>query len=343
MKQPLTIVLAGCGGMSGTWLKVAQSSPEVRVVGLVDLRPENARTRAQENGLDQVLIGTDLKTVLDRTHPDIVFDCTIPAAHCPVTLEALKHGCHVLGEKPMADSIENARKMVETARQAGKLYAVTQNYRYNPNIRRVREFITAPTGIGPLTTINADFFIGAHFGGFRDLMDHVLLLDMAIHTFDAARFMTGADPVRVYCHEWNPRDSWYAHGASAAAIFEMSNGIVFNYRGSWCAEGLMTGWNSQWRIIGRNGTLKWDGTEQIQAQTVLKREGFNSTFEDRVVPGYENPAKTASHESIIREFFDCVQNNRIPETVCTDNIKSLAMVFGAIESAETGKPVTIKL
>ena len=44
----------------------------------------------------------------------------------------------------------------------------------------------------------SDFFLGVHFGGFRDKMQHVLLLDMAIHTFDAARFIIGQDAKDVY-------------------------------------------------------------------------------------------------------------------------------------------------
>ena len=68
---------------------------------------------------------------------------------------------------------------------------------------------------------------------------------MAIHTFDMARFISGADPVAVYCKEWNPSGSWYDHDASAIAIFEMTGGIVYTYRGSWCAEGLNTTWESR--------------------------------------------------------------------------------------------------
>jgi predicted dehydrogenase len=91
--------------------------------------------------------------------------------------------------------------------------------------------------------------MGPHFGGFRESMRHVLLLDMAIHTFDAARFLSGEDALAVYCHETNPRGTWYEHGASATAVFEMTNGVTFTYRGSWCAEGLGTGWGADWRII----------------------------------------------------------------------------------------------
>src|SRR5207244_3960755 len=86
--------------------------------------------------------------------------------------------------------------------------------------------------------------------------------------FDAARFLTGADPVSVYCHSFNPRRSWYRGDASAIVIFEMTGGIVFSYRGSWCAEGQNTGWNSTWRVIGSKGSVQWDGADGFKAEAV---------------------------------------------------------------------------
>ncbi len=65
---------------------------------------------------------------------------------------------------------------------------------------------------------------------------------MAIHHFDQARCMTGADALAVTCHEFNPAWSWYRHGAGASAIFEMADGLVFTYRGCWCASGHITEW-----------------------------------------------------------------------------------------------------
>ena len=103
--------------------------------------------------------------MLAETKPDLVFDCSVPQAHPEVTLTALANGCHVLGEKPMADSLANARKMVAAAQQAGKIYAVIQNRRYDPNVRRLKEFIKS-SPLGPLTTLNSDFYLGAHFEGF---------------------------------------------------------------------------------------------------------------------------------------------------------------------------------
>ena len=342
MSQQLKAVLVGCGGMSDAWLKAAAEVDDLKMVGLVDIIEENAVQRAKEFNLTEAVTGANLTDVLAKAKPDIVFDCTIPEAHMDVVITALQHGCHVLGEKPLADSMENARKMVRAAAEADKLYAVIQNRRYDPNIRRLRRLIDT-NDIGPLTTVNCDFYIGAHFGGFRDRMEHVLLLDMAIHTFVAARLITGADPVSLYCREWNPVGSWYDHDASAVAIFQMSNGIVYTYRGSWCAEGLNTTWESDWRIIGEKGSIKWDGAAQIKGQTVAATGGFFSDMRDLDIPDHDPSDRVGGHAGLIQEFVESVQQGQIPETICTDNIKSLAMVFAAIESAETGQSVEIKV
>jgi predicted dehydrogenase len=339
--RKIRAVQVGCGSMGSVWQNILETMPDIEIVGLVDVIEEAARKEAEKHHLSCV-ISTDLASVLEQTWPDVVFDCAIPSAHKDVTLTALKYGCHVLGEKPLAETLDDARAMIEAAQHAGKLLAVIQNRRYDANIRRLRTFLDQRM-LGPLTTVNSDFYTGAHFGGFRDVMRHVLLLDMAIHTFDAARFLTRSDPVAVYCHEWNPAGSWYAHGASAVAIFEMTDGLVYTYRGSWCAEGLPTTWESDWRIIGRQGSARWDGGTQMNAQVVTATGGFHSTVADVAIPEYQDEAKSHGHASNIREFINCVRAGAIPETSATDNIKSLAMVLGAIESAETGKRVEILL
>lgn len=340
MPQKINAVLVGCGGISQAWLSAARDMRDLAIVGLVDLVEEAARARAEQFGLHDVVIGSDLKRVLDQAAPDVVFDCTIPEAHLNVTLTALAHGCHVLGEKPISDTLDHARQMIEAAQEAGKIYAVIQNRRYDPNIRRFRHFIETGN-IGALTTLHSDFYLGAHFGGFRDRMRHVLLLDMAIHTFDAARLLTGADPVSVYCKEWNPSGSWYDHGASATAIFEMTGGLIYTYRGSWCAEGLNTTWEGEWRAIGERGSVIWDGAQQFRAEVVAKTGGFRSEMQEVTVPPLATEVSATGHAGVIHEFVRSVQTGATPETIATDNIKSLAMVFAAIESAESGMLVPV--
>ncbi len=332
--------MVGCGGMSGAWLNGAKAVGNVDVVGFVDLSEDAARKRQAEFGAPGSIVGTDLATVIESTKPEVVFDCTIPEAHYGVTLIALAHGAHVLGEKPLADTMDHAREMVAAAANAGKTYAVIQNRRYMPIIRQYRDLVQSGD-IGDISTVNSDFYLGPHFGGFRDRMEHVLLLDMAIHSFDQARFISGADPVSVYCYEWNPKGSWYDHDASAICIFKMTNGIVYTYRGSWCAEGLNTSWECDWRVLGSQGTAIWDGKESIKGVAVSNAEGMFRQHVDIPVPDVREPEKANGHEGLIREFVDCIRTGKTPETIATDNIKSLAMVFGAIESAEVGHEVPV--
>src|SRR5690242_13186977 len=97
MNDKIKAVLVGCGSISGSWIRPAKNIPELELVGLVDIVEEQARKRAVKFDLPHAAIGTDLAAMLAVTRPDVVFDCTVPEAHMNVTLQALAHGCHVLG------------------------------------------------------------------------------------------------------------------------------------------------------------------------------------------------------------------------------------------------------
>lgn len=338
------VVLCGCGAMAKGWLRAVQSTPDLRdalsVVGLVDLDQNVARALADEFKLGAVFTGTDLGEVLEQTRADIVFDVVIPAARHPVVRTALAHGCHVLSEKPMSSSMSEAADLIEAAKAAGKIHSVVQNRRFISGVRRMRRFVESGV-IGDITAIHCDFFIGPHFGGFREKMDNVLLLDMAIHTFDAARYVSGKQPLSVYCLETNPRGSWYAHGASANAVFQLSDDVVFTYRGSWCAEGERTSWESAWRIVGTKGMLTWDGEETFKASVAGTQDGLLRGFTPVEVLPPAREEETHGHASVIADFLKAIRTGQPSETDGQDNIKSLAMVFGAIESARTGRSVDL--
>lgn len=333
------VVVAGCGGMSNTWFDYVGQRANAKIVGLVDIRVESAQVMAEKRGLTAPCFD-NLSNALSETNANLVLDITIPESHREVVTTALRAGCNVLGEKPMGATAADAQAILATVKETGKRYAVMQNRRYLKQIRALRDFLNTGS-IGQVGSLYADFFIGAHFGGFRDLMDSPLILDMAIHTFDQARFISGANPVSVYCHEFNPPGSWYKGNASAICIFEMSDGSVFNYRGSWCSEGFRTSWESDWRIIGSQGTVRWDGSTQPTCEVV-----------DESQPGgFHNPVKTVDipstwdgregHFGCMDEMFRALDENRPAETDATDNIHSVSMVYAAIESARTGKKVLL--
>ena len=338
--KPLKVVQVGCGGMGRGWIENALKTAGIQLVGIVDLQRIAAEAVAEKFGLSQSIIFDSLESALDATAVDVVFDVTVPSAHESVVVMALNRGMHVLGEKPMSESLASARRMVTAAEQAGKIYAVTQNYRCEPGIRSLKTFLDSDA-IGPVQEAHADFFIGAHFGGFRDEMAFPLLLDMSIHTFDAARYLTGADPVSVYCQSFNPSRSWYKGDASAVVIFEMTGGVVFSYRGSWCSEGLNTSWNSTWRIAGARGSVTWDGGESFKAQAIKTGAPPAFHLEQLTLAVPVEPLPRTGHAALMHDFVSAIRTGIRPETDCRDNIKSLAMVLAAVESAKCGRKVAV--
>jgi predicted dehydrogenase len=339
-KDKQLAVLVGCGGISRAWLNPIATFDEIDVVGLVDLDLESCKKINEEFELNATT-GTDMAQVIKDTGATLVLDCTIPEAHARVALTAFENGCDVLTEKPMTATMEEAVAVVNAAEETGKLYAVIQNRRYLDTILKYKNTIENAE-LGDITTLNADFYLAPRFGGFRDEMDHVLLLDMSIHTFDQARFLCGQNAVSAYCHEWNPKSSWYHHGASAVVIFEMDGGAVFTYRGSWCADGLPTSWESEWRAICERGTAKWDGNNGIAAATLTKNDdgGWVPKTEEVAIEELD-PLEHSGHTGVIREYLDCMSAGTLPQTHGKDNIQSLAMVHAAIKSAQEGRKVMV--
>lgn len=331
------VVIAGAGGISNAWFPHLKTEG-FEVAGIVDINPDAAQKKAREHGL-ACPTSSNLASMLRRVKPEVVVDLTIPNAHCKVTCTALRAGCHVIGEKPMAASMTQARKMVKAADAAGKLYMVSQSRRYEPRHCGLQTEL-ASGRIGELTTLNCDFFMGCHFGGFRDEMDSPLILDMAIHHFDLARMMTGATPLAVYAREFNPRGSWYKGDVAANCIFEMSNGVMFTYRGSWCAEGMHTSWHGDWRFVGTNGTICYERDQIPRGEVVSSTEGF---YRDKTL--FEVPDRDVAigQHGAIKELKAFLETGVRPQGECHDNIQSLAMVFGAIESSRKGKRVDIKI
>jgi predicted dehydrogenase len=337
----LRAALIGCGAMSRAWLAAAAKIDNLEIVGLADLDRARATSRAAEFGLGDAFLAADLDTLLVRTSPDLLFDVVVPAARHSIASKALAAGCHVLSEKPMAETLDEARDLVVRAGRAKRIHAVVQNRRYLESVRRIARAV-ASGAIGDLTSIHADFFLGPHFGGFREEMAHVLLLDMAIHSFDAMRCMTGLVAEGVYCREWEPKNSWYRQGSSAFALFDLEGGAVFTYRGSWCADGLGTSWECAWRFVGAKGSLVWDGRDDIRIEVAGgERDGLFAKGVTVAVPPLDGADRIGGHVGVMTDFVAAVRGRTVPETAGTDNIRSLAMALGAIKSAEQGRRVEI--
>lgn len=334
-------LVVGCGGMGRQWMKNLQANVRAQLVGVVDVRQEAALAAAKEFGLPPAAAFTDLQAAIAALSPDFVCDITIPAAHCVTTVTALRLGVPVLGEKPLANSMAEGRKMVAAAEKSGLTSMISQSRRYDGNHVAIRNAVRKGA-IGDITTLNCDFYIGAHFSppertDFRDLMESPLILDMSIHHFDLARFFFAADPVTVYCHEFNPKGSWYKGDVAASAIFELANGAVFTYRGSWCAEGRHTSWHGDWRLIGERGSITYENDQEAKGERLVKKPkpGFIHDKEPLLLPKVNINGQDIAGS--LNEFLDHLLKGTPVQSETKDNIKSLAMVFAAMKSSRSGK------
>jgi predicted dehydrogenase len=323
------ILQVGCGGISPAWLDVVTKRHDVSIMALVDIDIENAKDKKNRYSLD-CPIYTDYKKAIKEIDHDIVIDNTLPSVHKDVVIAALENGSHVFGEKPISDTFENALEMVKRSKETGRSYFVMQNRRFKHDIRSFAALLKNDL-VGNLGFIRADFFLGPRFKGFRVEMKSPLILDMAIHTFDQARMISGADPISVYCHEFDPPGSWYDGNAAASCIFEMSDDVVFSYNGSWCAKGMTTSWESDWRAYGSSGSASWDG----KSDPIYSKGGNPASYSIEW-------NRRENHAGCIDEMFAAIKENRPAETDCSDNIKSFAMVMAAIKSSDEKRKIYIK-
>ncbi|WP_309068986.1 Gfo/Idh/MocA family oxidoreductase [Microbacterium sp.] len=325
--SPVRVVQVGAGGMGRAWLRTVAAEPDAELVGLVDLDVDVARTALADAGIEGVLVGANVTEVAAAAGADAVIDVTVPAAHLTVNTEALAAGLPVLCEKPAAPTVADALRQAAAAEMHGRLLMISQSRRYYAALDALRAEVA---GLGAVGTVVTEFYKAPRFGGFREEMDHVLLVDMAIHAFDAARSVIGAEPVSVYCDEHNPSWSWYRGAANAHAVFTFSGGERYVYTGSWCAPGLETSWNGSWRVSAERGSATWDGAGRVAVETA-------TGLREREIAGAPKEEIAAS----LAEFLACLRAGDEPTGAARRNVHSLAMVEAAVISAETGRSVML--
>jgi predicted dehydrogenase len=324
--SPVRMIQVGAGGMGRVWLELLIDTPEVDLVALVDLDENLARRVLDDLGLEGVTVAASVSAVLASRAADAVVDVTVPGAHHPVNTEAMFAGLPVLCEKPIAPTVSRALSLAAASETSGQLLMTSQSRRYYRSLAKFKQQLAGLGHVGMATT---EYSMGPRFGGFREEMESPLLLDMAIHAFDAARYLLDADPVSVFCDSFSPDWSWYAGDAAASAIFEFTGGARYTYVGSWCSPGFETSWNGSWRVSGSAGSARWDGESDPTVDPV----GPSTASVD---PG--GPETIAA--SLV-EFIDALRTGRMPSGEVHSNIFSLAMVEGAVESARTGQRVVI--
>jgi predicted dehydrogenase len=342
MEKPLKLVQVGLGGWGWSWVQVVNESPGWELAAVVDVDAQ-VRARVSEHyGFPAKYAFSKLNEALQVVDADAALIVVPPEYHADVTIEALESGLHCLVEKPLAGAIPDARRIVEASDRTGKKLMVSQNYRFKRAPQTVRRLVTSGF-IGQLGSVFINFQKAPKFSGFRAEMAEPLVTDMAIHHFDQTRGILGLEPVNVRAFSWNPRWSWFKGNATASVLFEMENGAVVSYTGSWVSQGWETTWDGDWRIQGEGGEITWANNEVIIRPSDLFKTVFLKDAVEKNGALHANLVDLPAEERLgsLLEFALSIREDRAPETSGQDNLGSMAMVLGAHLSAKSGQKVLI--
>lgn len=136
----LKVMIIGCGGIAPAHIEgYLHADEETKIVLLADQNTERANGLIQRYGLKDARALADYREGLDEA--DVVSVCTPPALHCEIAVAALSHGCHVLLEKPMAPSLAECDRIIETAEAQGRCLSVVVQSRFISGIRNAIDIV----------------------------------------------------------------------------------------------------------------------------------------------------------------------------------------------------------
>ena len=324
------IIQVGLGAMGQGWADQVAQSDQWEAAAYVDLNRKNMTMAAERHGMPKNRCFRNLNTAIRSVEADAVLDVTPQQSRRAVCATAMECGLEALCEKPLADTLENAKALIELSRTTGRTLMVAQNYRYQPAVQTVKKFI-AQGKLGKLGYIGVSFHKSPHFGGYREQMAYPLLLDMSIHHFDMARCICGKDIEAVQGMSIQTPWNWNKGDATLAAFLEMENGVGVNYFGSWVSRGWETDWNANWRIEGEKG--------------VLLLENSQVYFTNKCATRWKVPlVKMANtHQAwLLDGFATALQKKREPETSAGNNLNSLAATHAVVCAAQEQRRLIVK-
>lgn len=336
----MRVIQIGAGFWGGGWTNIIKNSPYTELAALVDLNEETLNRVGDEAGIPKSLRFTSLAEALKNVEADAALVVTPPPAHASVAIEALEAGLHIMVEKPIADTIAAANRIVEKAKEVNRYVMTTQSHRFKRGPRTVRRLIQEGA-VGKIETIYGRYRKAPIFTGFRAEMDEPLIVDQSIHHFDYIRGIFGIEPDFVRARSYNPSWSYFKGNASAFVEFETNDGTMISYTGSWVARRPHTGWDGSWEVHGTYASILWDDNRVLiyPHENVIGDTVFYKGAIERANDILEVPLDNIDAEEryfTMKEFVTSIKENRQPETYGEDNVRSLALVLAAVESTKRG-------
>jgi glucose-fructose oxidoreductase len=338
----------------GDLLRMVFNHPEAEIAGICDDDPERMRMSIRNFNIPAQRVFTDVEACLEKSRPDFVVLCPATARHAEYVERVAAHRAHVLVEKPFADSVRAADRMIAAARKHRVLLAINWPIRWYPThctaYRLLRE-----GRIGGLEEVH-------YYGGNRGPLWHTADKIETIPTPAMKRKSwfyrksAGGGSLLDYLGYGATFGTWYHRGRrpiEVTAVVDRPKGLEVDEHSITVARyacGLSqfeTRWGTftdPWIIQpqpkcgfvlkGTDGTISsYDYDRTIRLQTRRRPQGENIPA-DKLKPPFTNP---------IQYFIDCLRRDRPPEGPLSPGICRIGqeIVDAAVRSARSGRPVKL--
>lgn len=343
MNAPLKYIQIGVGGFGQHWctavLPRLASLGLAEAVAAVDINPDVLQKAGEQLHLPASRLYTHAAQALAENQADFVTIVVPPAAHEAMVDLAVAHGCHILSEKPMADTMAGCCRIYQKVKTAGLKMAVTMSHRFDQDKQSLEAAIKSGA-YGPLNYIVHRFTHNCRafgsWGKFRHQIPDPLLVEGTVHHFDILRALSGANAKMVHALTWNPPWGEYAGDSTGLILLEMENGVKCFYEGAKANASTLNGWSNDYlRAECRDGTLELDR----RWLRVLRGGAWEQPLAQDL-PLLQQPAWT---NAWLAELFALwLRGGDAPPNSLEDNIQCCALLFAAIESAHRGQVVDVQ-
>ncbi|NBD25281.1 inositol 2-dehydrogenase [Paenibacillus glycinis] len=331
--KPIEIGIIGAGRIGRLHAENLVRMNGVRIAAISDLFPEPAREWAASIGIPKV--SGDYRELLQDASIDAVLICSPTGTHVDIITEAAQAGKAIFCEKPVSLELERTYAAIEAAERAGVPLQIGFNRRFDPNFRKVKDFIEEGR-IGDVHSVKITS---------RDpnppTPDYVktsggLFLDMAIHDFDMARYLSGSEITEVYAMGGvliDPAIGEMGDIDTAMISLKFANGAFGSIDNSRKA---CYGYDQRVEVFGAGGSLTADNeypnNVRVSDGTGIHSEKPKYFFLERY---------SASYVQEIEDFIAAVRGEREVPVQGRDGLQAELAARAARISLLEGRPVKI--
>jgi D-apiose dehydrogenase len=330
MGRRFDIAIVGCGGVAQMHLEAYARHPErVRVVAACDVDAGQAEAAARKWKIPAVF--SLVEAMARGAEWEVGVVCTPTPVREAVVGELAAAGKPLFVEKPMADSLEEARRIVAACESAGVRLAVDQNFRYHYPFERAREWIAAGRLGRVLGVTHQDMFFRQD-RGWRTTCERHALAVMGIHWLDGFRWLLGSEARSVLCHTQRSTAIECAGETDAFVQIAFENGVAASYAQSFSSPLSRT----ETLVLGEEALLSLS----YRGAALYRREGGAEPVESWTNPlaGANKPEATFLCLDLL---LGAIETGVEPSNSGRDNLHTVALLDAAYRSAAEGRPVSL--